>query len=300
MMSRRAAMVWFLGLWMLALPVQGFGAAWILSPQEYDFEVFSQYFWNTADFNASGHRVRKPNNGRFEEFREELKVEAGLPFSTPPALLRRVNLLFSLPVEIAHYQDRNVDLQTVGVEEIRLGVKYCLTCETDFPLVVSTQLTGKFPACNKRAQPPLADCQLDGEVRLLVSRGFWPELGQLRRSRLYASVEVGYRLRAEEPADEIPYVVEIGWYPWSGERTRLLLKGVLDGVESRPFGGRGAEEDFVKWTLSGRLELGRPLASQDPTRQRQTAGIELGGGTVFAGKNTGAGQSVFVKLFYNY
>ena len=300
MVRTRTAMVWLLGFWGLILPMQSFGAAWILAPQEYDFELFSQYFWNDADFNASGRRVRKPNDGRFEEFREEVKVEAGLPFSTPPAFLRRVNLLFALPVEIAHYQDRNVDLQTVGVEEIRLGVKYCLTCETDFPLVVSTQLTGKFPACDKRAQPPLADCQFDGEVRLLVSRGFWPEPDHLRRSRLYASVEVGYRVRAEEPADEIPYVVELGWYPWSSEQTRFLLKGVIEGVESRAFGGHGAEEDFVKWTLSGRLELGRPLASKDPTRPRHTGGIEVGGGTVFAGKNTGAGQSVFVKLFYNY
>ena len=319
MMSRRAAMVWFLGLWMLALPVQGFGAAWILSPQEYDFEVFSQYFWNTADFNASGHRVRKPNDGRFEEFREEVKVEAGLPLpcSTLPPFLHRVNVLFSLPVEIAHYEDRNVDLQTIGVEEIRLGVKYCLTCKTACeaaprpnvtprssilagPLAVSGQLTGEFPACNKRAQPPLADCQLDGEVRLLVSQGFFPEPGDRGRARLYASVEVGYRFRAEEPADEIPYVVEIGWYPWNSEQTRVLLKGMLDGVESRAFGGRGAEEDFVKWTLSGRFELGRLVLSQNPTRPRKTSGIEIGGGTVFAGKNTGAGQSIFVKLFYNY
>lgn len=319
MARTRTAMVWLVGLWMLTLPGQGFGAAWTLAPQKYDFELFSQYFWNDTDFNASGRRVRKPNDGRFEEFRGEVKVEAGLPLpsSTLPPFLHRLNVLFSLPVEIAHYEDRNVDLQTIGVEEIRLGVKYCLTCKTALeaaqrpnvtprspilagPLAVSGQLTGKFPACNKRAQPPLADCQLDGEVRLLVSQGFFPEPGELGQARLYASVEVGYRFRADEPADEIPYVAELGWYPWRSERTRVLLKGMLDGVESRPFGGRGAEEDFVKWTLSGRLELGRPVVSQDPTRPRKTSGIEIGGGTVFAGKNTGAGQSIFVKLFYNY
>lgn len=349
MARTRTATVWLVGLWLLALPGQGFGAAWTLAPQKYDFELFSQYFWNDTDFNASGRRVRKPNDGRFEEFRGEVKVEAGLPLpsSTLPPFLHRLNVLFSLPVEIAHYEDRNVDLQTIGVEEIRLGVKYCLTCKTASeaaqrpndvtssgpilagPLAVSGQLTGKFPACNKRAQPPLADCQLDGEVRLLVSQGFFLEprryrsappgspagvtkLEAPRRARLYVNLEVGYRFRAEEPADEIPYVVEIGGYPWSSERARLLLKGVLDGVESRPFGGRGAEEDFIKWTLSGRLELGRLLVSRDPTspRQtygdpnptssRQTYGVEIGGGTVFAGKNTGAGQSVFVKLFYNY
>ena len=109
-------------------------------------------------------------------------------------------------------------------------------------------------------------------------------------SQLFTSLELGYRFRAGKPADELPYYFELGYNVWK----RLWLKGTLDGVESRPFGG-GAEEDYHQWIVA-------VLLSKDPSQrvQPRTPGLEIGTGRVFAGKNTGVGQTVFLKLSYQF
>jgi hypothetical protein len=272
---------WIACLSLLIVPSHAVGGAWTLRAGEYYLELFNQLFYADTDFDASRDRVRKANRGRFDEVRVEIKAEAGI-------LSDRFNLLFSLPIETAHFKDQNVNLRTTGVEEIRMGAKYRLTAEPS-PVVVSGQLMSKFPGCDKKDQPPLADCQFDGEIRVLFSKGFLLHK-DTKISQLFASLEVGYRLRAEDPADEIPYFFELGYNLWGP----LWLKGTLDGVESRPFGG-GAEEDFIKWTAS-------LLISKDPSerRQRNIFGVEIGYGSVFAGKNTGAGQTVFLKLLYQF
>ena len=89
---------WLVGFWVLMLTTEAFGGAWTLRKNAYYIELFSQYFWNTDDFNVSGRRVSKPNNGHFNELREEIKVEAGL-------LSNRFNVLFALPWEIAHFKE---------------------------------------------------------------------------------------------------------------------------------------------------------------------------------------------------
>lgn len=279
----RAYLMWLLGSSvLLLLPAEGFGGAWTLRQGAVYLELFSQGFWADAAFDTSRRRVPTPRDGRFYEVREELKTEVGV-------LSDSFNLLFSLPVETAHFKDQNVSLRTTGVEEIRVGGKYRLTPPEPTPIIISAQLVGKFPACDKRAQPPLADCQVDVDMRLIAGKGLWaqPDTGL---ARLFASLEVGYRFRAEEPADEIPYFFEVGLNVWK----RLWVHGILEGVESRAFGG-GAEEDFHKWTAA-------LLLSKDPSQraQRQTAGLELGYGEVFAGKNTGAGRILFLKLFYQF
>lgn len=301
-----------LALSLLTFPNRAGAGAWILEPGSWELELFSQFFWNTHDYDSPGKRVRKPNNGRFTELREEVKIETSTT-SESQGLLSNLNLFFHLPIESAHFKDRNVSQRTTGLEEVRTGLKYLFTSNglsslDLFPgLNLSGELIGKFPACNKRSHPPLADCQIDVEMRFLAGRGFLEENGL---SRLYGNIEVGYRFRAEKPADEIPYVLEIGVYPWSRGRTRLLLKAALEGVGSRPFGGRGDKEDFTKVIGGMRLELGDILPSpdrpnrgpgRDPTRfERNVPGFEIGYGNVVAGKNTGAGQSIFFKLFYRY
>jgi len=281
-MGRTRYAAWLLGLWLLTLPTEGFGGAWTLRQGDVYLELFSQGFWADEAFDASRRRVPTPNDGFFYEVREELKVEVGV-------LSDRFNLLFALPVETAHFKDQNVSLRTTGVEEIRLGGKYLLTFPQPTPIVISGQLMGKFPACDKRDQPPLADCQVDIDMRLIASMGLWKQ-PELDLSRLFASLEVGYRFRAGAPADELPYFFEVGVNVWK----RFWVKGTLDGVESRPFGG-GVEEDFHKWTVA-------LLLSKDPTQrvQHQIPGVELGYGRVYAGKNTGAGQMVFLKLSYQF
>lgn len=263
------------------LPAVAHAGAWTVRKGEIYLELFNQFSWTDEDFNASGRRVDKPNRGRFDEFRSEAKIEAGI-------WREGFNLLFSLPVETAYYKDRNVSLRTTDVEEIRLGAKYRFTDTpplTPGGVLISGQVMGKFPACDLRDEPPLADCQIDYEGLLILSRGFW-ERNNI--SRLFMSLEGGYRFRTEKPADEIPYVLEGGYnFRWN-----LWVKGRLEGVESRPWGG-GAEEDFTKWSAS-------LLLSEDPSQRNEsdTFTLEIGYGEVFAGRNTGALQQGFLKLAY--
>jgi hypothetical protein len=280
-MGRTRYAAWLLGLWLLTLPTEGFGGAWTLRPGAVYLELFSQGFWADAAFDAAGRRRSTPNAGSFYEIREELKAEVGV-------LTPRLNLRFELPVETAHFQDRNVSLGTSGVEEMRLGMKYRFTPEPT-PVVISAQLTGTFPACDADAQPPLADCQFAADMRLIFSKGLWPH-PDTGISRVFVSLEGGYWYRAGPPADELPYYFEAGVNVWKF----VWGKVTLDGVESRPFGG-GMEEDFHKWTAA-------LLLSKDPAQRTQhhIPGLELGYGEVYAGKNTGAGRVLFLKLFYQF
>jgi hypothetical protein len=211
-----------------------------------------------------------------------------------------------LPVETAHYKDDNISLRTTGVEKVSIGGKYRLTSD-NVPFVASAQVKGFFPVCDEEDKPPLSDCQIDADMRIIISKGFLPvivqsplkKLGAMNedesdtivRSRLFTSLEIGYQVRAEKPSNEIPYLFEVGFNVWK----RLWFKGMIDGVESKPFDEEGEEEDFSKWTAS-------LIFSKDPaTRsQEETPTLELGYGEVFTGKNTGEGEVFFLKLAYQF
>ncbi|MBI4472188.1 MAG: hypothetical protein HY646_05935 [Acidobacteria bacterium] len=257
-------------------------SAWTLRKDRYYFEFYSQYFRSTRDFNAVGLRVPKPNTGKFQEIRGEMKIEAGLPSS-------RINLLLHVPVEWAWYTDRNVKLHTRGLEEVRVGAKYRFTDETS-PIVAAVQFLAKIPGCDSKASPPLADCQFDSDGRIILSRGFAGEK-TTGVSRTFVSGELGYRSRLKDPADEIPYFLEAGWNAGG----RWWLKGTVDGVASRPASTTGSEEDFAKWTAG-------IVYSKDPSERRENAfTFEVGYGEVFSGKNTGIGRPIlFAKFAYQF
>lgn len=273
---------WFLYILIFALPINVFGGAWTVRKDSLYMELYSQYFWNDADFNNKGERVKKPKQASFDELRLELKGEFGI-------LNDRINFLFSVPYEMAKYEEKSVPTQskrTEGFEEIHLGVKYRFTSEPA-PVIFSLQLMSKFPLCDKDDQPPLADCQNDFEMRLLFSRGL---LGSVQTgiSRFFMSLETGYRFREQAPADEIAYFFELGYNFFKS----LWIKHMIDGVESRPFGD-GIEEDFLKTSISF-------LFSKNPSNHTQYnfPTVELGYGQVVKGKNTGAGQIVFLNIAY--
>jgi hypothetical protein len=249
--------------------------------------VWSEFFWQryvaTRDFGADGTRVDKANDGRFREYRNELKLEL-------PTWDDRFNVLVSAPFDASRYQDRNVTLTNRGAEEATLGVKWRFN-EVRSPVIVALQTGVNFAlGCDVAGQPPLGDCQTDVDGRLILSRSLRTTGGIISA---YATGEVGYRLRQDAPTDEVPYFVEVASQLGG---TLFWVKGFVDGVQSRAPDALEQEEDYAKWSAS--VMIGRDPTTRDADGRRPGVLplVEVGVGGVFAGRNTGVGKTVFVKF----
>lgn len=254
--------------------------AWVVPLGDAYVELNVQTFRATSAYDGGGERRANPNGGVYREVRTEMKSEIGIfPYT---------NLLLAIPYKNGRYTDRNVSLRNGDVEYVGLGVKYLFTQDRK-PLKFSGQFTARLPTCNANDQPALGRCEVDVETRGILSIAFWNIPG-LNQSRAYASAELGYRHRNGIPADEIPYFVETA----ANFYGPVWIKGTVDGVKSRPFGG-GAVEDYHKWGLS--VLIARNPADRSQGRR---PGVEVGIGEVFAGRNTGAGRTAFIKVFHQF
>ena len=274
---------------------QALGGAWVVQKDDWRVESYNKSYRADTDFDADGNKAPKPNNGEYSEFRTEFKADYG--FSD------RLNLLLAAPLKWAEYEDDNVNLKTDGVEDIRIGAKYAFNDDPVASRVFSVQATVKIPGgYDKDESPPLGDGQTDVELRLLVGQSFLRERetrdagalprgdprGEATRDRAFAGLELGYRWRADAPADEIVYLAQGGWLVCGG----VSLQGELDGVKS--IEGTGDEEDYHIWR-AGLLYQSKGGAS--PIRFGRTFGAGAWYGATYAGRNTSEGKEFIVKVF---
>ena len=274
------------------------GGAWLVQKNDWRVELNSKHYRADTDFDADGDQSSKPNGGKYTEFRSELKVDFG--FSD------RLNLLLGVPAKWARYEDDNISQRTDGVEDIRFGAKYSFSDDPVASRVFSVQGMVKVPAGYDRGDsPPLGDGQTDIELRLLVGQSFLrkseagdvsdPPEGSPRREATrdgaFLGLELGYRWRAEDPADEIVYLAQGGMHLVGG----VSLQGELDGVESLDC--TGDEEDYHIWR-TGLLYQSRGGAS--PIRFGRSVGLGIWYGMTYAGKNTSKGNEIVAKIFWEF
>ena len=262
----------------MAIPEAAFAGAWTAKQGESYIKEAVNYFESDSRFG--------PENG-FENFRNvnytlywEHGVEDNLTFFTQGAFVKTRNT------------DSGVTTFGSGISDIDLGLRYKLN---DGPVVVSVQGLFKAPYLyDENAELPIGNGQEDFEGKLLFGKSF-DALG-------YGGVEVGYRLRAEAPADEFRYVVEYG----IDLNERSYVRAKLDGVHS--VGGFKATSSAnapiatgagLNPQLPNRFNVGRLEYTFGYKISRSLSG-EIAGTSAVYGNNTLKGTNIQVALVASF
>jgi hypothetical protein len=188
----------------LLLPTPAFAGAWTA-------EKGTNYLKGAVNYFETSNRFG-PENG-FENFRNtnfnvywEHGIKDDLTFFATGSFTDLEN------------QSDGVTTSGSGVGDIDLGLKYRLI---DGPVIVSVQGLFKAPYLyDDEAELPLGNGQEDYEGKILFGKSFG-ELG-------YGGLELGYRVRTDDPVDEFRFLVEYGFNV--NEKTYLRAK--LDGIHA--------------------------------------------------------------------
>lgn len=282
------------------LPSEVFAGAWTVPKGNWYVELYNKYYWHDSRFDANRDSTKWGYGGRYTEWMSELKAEYGIT--------DKFNLLASIPYKHAMWSDHFNHNVTSDVGDSWARAKYRFFDETTMPFVFSGQGGVRIPGPYKeKDSPTLGSKEWAGEIRLIASKSFsfLPS---------YGGVEVAYRPRLKDPANEIPYFFEYGYYPTNW----VMLKGTLDGVKA--IRGTGIKEDYAKWTASIILSLRgtfgtfRKKALEEEAMEEVEIGwpavlwrlkryigeIELGYGNTFIGKNTSAASEIFFKAINQF
>jgi protein XagA len=167
-------------------------------------------------------------------------------------LTDRLTFVSSIPYKRLSSERSSGTVRSTGIGDIDLGLRYRLL--QDGPLVLSTSWLLKAPyAYSSNAALPPGNGQVDFEGRLLFGYG----LG----SNGYFGAELGYRYRAEAPADELRYLVEYGF----DATESLYLRAKYDGIVGQ---GNSSGLGIVAANPNLNLEF-------DLTKLEVTAGLKL-------------------------
>jgi len=247
----------------LLIPSQAFAGAWTAKKGDNYLKGAVNYFETSNRFG--------PEDG-FENFRNinlnvywEHGIQDDLTFFATGSLTNLEN------------QSDGVETSNTGVGDIDLGLKYRLI---DGPVIVSVQGLFKAPYLySEDAELPLGNGQEDFEGKVLFGKSF----GALG----YGGLELGYRVRTEDPVDEFRFLVEYG-FDFTDD---VYLRTKLDGIHAAqssdidtsttPIG-----DDFIDSPFVSTLPLNPQLPLEfDLGRLEYTAGYKFGNG--FAAEITG-------------
>ena len=173
-----------------------------------------------------------------------------------------------------------------GIGDVDVGLRYRLI---DGPVIVSVQGLFKAPYLySDDSELPLGNGQEDFEGKLLFGKSF----GALG----YGGLEVGYRVRTDDPVDEFRFLVEYGFDV--NERTYLRTK--LDGIHAASSSdaatsAQGALVNAVNPQLPLEFDLGR-LEYTAGYKFTDTVAGEITGTTAVYGDNTLKGTNIQVAL----
>ena len=238
-----------------------FAGAWTQKQSHFYSKISFLRFASTSQYLHNGKREPLSENGTVTDigvhyyleygFFDELTVIVSIPF-------KRIN--FSCAIEDCNYSSS-------GFGDLYFGLRYRLS-HTNW--IISLQSGIKIApgyetdAAKLNSAPPLGDDQMDFDMHLQIGRSIFNYNG-------YFNLDAGYRLRSNEPVDEIPFMAELGL----DLSKDYLFIGKLYGVRSLSmnenksdfkivngqvvnFIGTGELEDFVKalnWTSNTRYRV---------------------------------------------
>jgi len=251
--------------------------AWTARQNGYYEKLAFNYYYAGDTFDSSGDRVSTPNNGKFTDYNISNYFEYGLTDN--------LTLVNSLAYKWLENEDDSAITKGHGIGDVDLGLR-CKLLDSDRAGIVSTQLLVKIPGPYKQDDPlPLGNGQYDTEVRLLYGRSLYPLIPG------YGNLELGYRWRAEEPSDEIRYLVEFGVDVSRDFYTRAKLDGIFsvdNGTKVDSSGNPTATNNFDLGKLD--LTLGYKASP--------TWGVEISWVPAIYGQNTAAGDTYTVAAYF--
>jgi hypothetical protein len=280
-----------LSICLLGFPTRLLANAWMLDANEWSVETYNKFYWATKDYDYHGNRVEKANNGKYEEFRTELKAEYGL--------YDRLNLLFSLPYKWARWEDIYGTLENNGLEFIGAGAKIRLSEDYKRNPAASLQVKFEIPGDYDKDEPPsLGHGKSDMETRLMVGKVLDRSMFGTDLRIYHIGGEIGYRTLN----NKIPYFLEVGLQPveW------MLVKGMIDGViatsdiDHTPTNRELIRKKYEEYSKVMGEVLISFSGAFDILKNVEGLCAGLGYGYTFYGKNTAVGSEITFKLYCRF
>ena len=228
------------------------------------------YYYANKEFLKGGSKKDYKYNGNFKDFNTSLYIEYGLS--------NRLTAITSLYYKNIKKEDDYIKMTNSGIGDIDIALKYLIFKGKKGVFSIQTLL--KIPeAYNKNDNLALGNGQYDFEIRSLAGFSLWPYIPG------YMNFELGYRWRANEPADEIRYLIELGSDFGKYIYGRVKLDGIL-GMDN------GEEKTDVNGnpTLSYNYDLGK-LDITVGAKITKKMSIEFEYTPEIYGKNTSAGAT---------
>lgn len=230
-------------------------------------------------FDSDRDTVDFDRDGDFRDFNTGYYLEYGL--------YDNLTLSGSISFKSLKFEDDSVINRSTGFSDLDLAAKYRILETTGGAF--SVQGLVKIPdTYDDKDSVPMGNGQYDTEVRFLYGQSLYPVLPA------YCNFEAGYRYRAEEPADEIRYLLEFGMDFSKNCYGRIKLDGIwgMDNAddESDINGNPAASLDY---------DLGK-LDMVVGYKMRGNTAIEFGCRPDIYGKNTSSGVNWSIAYVYNF
>jgi len=255
----------------------GMAGAWTAKQHAFYEKLAFNYYYSHETFNQTGSRGATPNNGTFSDYNISNYFEYGL--------FDNLTLINSLAYKWLENEDNSLRSRGYGLGDVDLGLRYKLL-DSDRIGIVSSQLLVKIPGPYDRKDPlPLGNGQYDTEVKLLYGRSLYPWIPG------YGNLEIGYRWRAEDPSDEIRYLIEFGVDITKDLYTRAKLDGTLSVDNGKKRDGNGNP------TATNNFDLGK-LDLTVGYKVAPNWGLEASYVPSIYGQNTAAGATYTLALYF--
>lgn len=254
-----------------------FAGAWTAERYACYEKLTFNYYVADHTFDGSGDRGRMPNSGKFTDYNISNYFEFGL--------LDNLTAINSLSYKWLENEDNSTLKKGYGLGDVDLGLRYRLL-DSEKVGIVSTQLLVKIPGDYEKEDPlPLGNEQFDTELRLLYGRSLYQWLPG------YGNLEIGYRLRAGDPSDEIRYLVEFGVDITKSIFARAKLDGIYSVDNGKKIDGSGNPAATNNFDL-GKLDLTLGC------RITPALGLEAGYRPDIYGQNTASGANYSLAVYY--
>jgi protein XagA len=253
-----------------------FAGAWTAPKGNFYEKLAYNYYYSHETFDSSGNRGGTPNNGKFTDNNISNYFEYGLT--------NDLTVINAMTYKWLINEDNTTHTTANSLGDVDLGLRYKLLDSNAG--IVSTQLLVKIPGAYGRNDAlPLGNGQFDTELRLLYGRSLYPLIPG------YGNVEIGYRWRAEDPSDELRYLVEFGVDITRSIYTRAKLDGTFSMDNGKKTDGSGNP------TATNNFDLGK-LDLTVGYKVTSAWGVEISYRPDIYGQNTAAGANYSLALFY--
>jgi len=254
-----------------------FAGAWTMEKGKSYHRFAANYYFADKEFDQNGDSRSMKWNGEFKDFNLNYYMEYGI--------IDKLSVFTSFYYKDLTQEDNYIKYETNGTADFDLGLRYQLY--SGKVGIFSVQGMVKVPELYDEDDAlPLGNGQYDYELRLLYGRSLWPIIPG------YVNLESGYRWRAEEPADEFRYLIEVGSDLGKKFYTRAKLDGLVNaGNGSNKVDNYGNPTATFEYDLTKLdLTVGYKLNTE--------WGLEIGYTTALWGEATAKGDTWAMALSF--